>query len=77
MMKESELSNTLLDYEEQNIIGEPNHEIVAVLCGVSVDGMMSGFHKADYNVAFVSDRADESLIFNGGASVDLDDEQKA
>ncbi len=49
-MRDSELSDTLLDYEEQNIIAEPTHEIVAVLCGVSVDGMMSGFLQAGYNL---------------------------
>ncbi len=73
-MRDSGLSDTLLEYEEQNIIAEPTHENVAVLCGVSVDGMMSGFLQGGYNVAFVSDRGDESLIFNDEASVDPDDE---
>ncbi len=73
-MRDSELSDTLLDYEEQNIIAEPTHEILAVLCAVSVDGMMSGFLQAGYNFAIVSDRGDESLIFTDGASVEPDDE---
>ncbi len=73
-MRDSELSDTLIDYDEQKIIAYPNNEILAVLCAVSVDVMMSGFLQGGYNVAFVSDRGDESLIFNDEASVDPDDE---